>query len=91
MLRALKIDMQSYGAKHPDVAICLNNLATLFHSTNRTIKAEPLLRRARSIFIQSLGPEHPYSQSASTNYLAVLQSLGKSPTEIQALMASPDL
>lgn len=89
MLRALKIDMQNYGAKHPDVAICLNNLATLFHSTNRTTEAEPLLRQARSIFIQSLGTEHPYSREASANYLAVLQSLGKSPAEIQALMVPP--
>ena len=60
----------------------------LFKTTRKT-DAEPLLKRAHGIVIQSLKPEHPTAQSISANYLAVLQSLGKSPAEIQALMAPP--
>lgn len=86
---ALKIDEKCFGRTHLAVAIRLNNLAELLFKTTRKTDAEPLLKRAHGIVIQSLKPEHPTAQSISANYLAVLQSLGKSPAEIQALMAPP--
>lgn len=89
MHRALAIHEQTCGLNHPQVAMGLNNLAMLLHETNRSSRAEPLLRRALTIVIQNLGREHPIAQRASANYLLVLQSLGKSPAEIQALMAPP--
>lgn len=89
--KALKINEQSYDVSHPNVASVLNNLAALLYGTDRVDEAEPLMRRGRRIIVQRLGAEHPTAQRATTNYLLVLQSLGKSPAEIQALMASPDL
>ena len=48
MRRALDIYEQSFGKDHPDVAIPLNNLATLLQATNRLGEAEPLMAaRAR--------------------------------------------
>ncbi|MBC8117074.1 MAG: tetratricopeptide repeat protein, partial [Candidatus Saccharimonas sp.] len=57
--RALAIDEQSYGAKHPNVALRLTNLAQLLQATNRLAEAEPLMRRALAIDEQSYGAEHP--------------------------------
>jgi tetratricopeptide (TPR) repeat protein len=59
MRRALAIDEQSYGPKHPHVASDLNNLAQLLQDTNRLAEAEPLNRRALAINEQSSGAEHP--------------------------------
>ncbi len=46
MRRALDIDEKSFGPDHPNVAIDLNNLASLLQATNRLDEAEPLMRRA---------------------------------------------
>lgn len=89
MDRALAIDEAHYRSTHPMVAIRLNNLAVLLHETNRSSKAEPLLRRALAIVRQTLWAEHPTAQTVLENYLAVLESLGKSPAEIRALIAPP--
>ncbi|MBL8172498.1 MAG: tetratricopeptide repeat protein, partial [Acidobacteria bacterium] len=47
--RALKIDEQSFGPAHPNVATDLNNLAQLLQTTNHLAEAEPLIRRALKI------------------------------------------
>ena len=47
--RALELDEAIFGEHHPNVAVCLNNLATLLHDTNRPQEAEPLMRRALEI------------------------------------------
>ena len=49
------------------MAIRLNNLAALFYRTNRLAEAEPLMRRALSIFETSLGPDHPNTVRARNN------------------------
>ena len=59
MRRALAIDEASYGPDHPNVAIDLNNLASLLQATNRLGEAEPLMRRALAIDEASYGPDHP--------------------------------
>ena len=59
MRRALAIDEASYGPDHPNVAIDLNNLASLLWATNRLGEAEPLMRRALAIDEASYGPDHP--------------------------------
>jgi len=67
MRRALKIDEDSFGPDHPDVAIDLNNLAGLLKATNRLDQAEPLMRRALKIFEDSLGRDHPNTQTVRNN------------------------
>ena len=69
--RALKIDESSFGPDHPNVAIRLNNLATLLQDTNRLDKAEPLMRKALEIDESSFGPDHP-NVAIRLNNLAVL-------------------
>ena len=54
-----QVTVTSFGPDHPNVAIDLNNLATLFQATNRLSEAEPLYRRALAIDEASLGPDHP--------------------------------
>ncbi len=66
MRRALAIDEASYGPDHPDVAIHLNNLASLLQATNRLAEAEPMYRRALAIDEASYGPDHPNVATAST-------------------------
>ena len=59
------------------MAIDLNNLARLLQATNRLAEAEPSMRRAREIFADSLGPEHPRTKTVSGNYEALLAELGR--------------
>ncbi len=69
--RALKIDVASYGADHPVVAIDLNNLAGLLQLTNRVSEAELLYIRALKTTESYYGAEHP-SVATSLNNLATL-------------------
>ena len=52
MRRALFINEKHYGAKHFEVAACLDNLAKLLEATHCLAEAEPLMRRALAIVEQ---------------------------------------
>ena len=52
---ALAILERTEGPDHPQVATGLNNLASLLEATNRLSEAEPLYRRALSIYETSYG------------------------------------
>lgn len=90
--RALAIDESSYGAEHPNVAIRLNNLASLLHcfiasllqAKNRLEDAEPLMARAFVIFHASLGNEHPNTRTVMGNYQQLLQEMGLSEDDAQS-------
>lgn len=69
--RALSIKEKALGAEHPDVAVSLNNLATLYYTKNDYGHAEPLYQRALSIREKALGAEHP-AVATSLNQLATL-------------------
>ncbi len=84
MRRALAIDEASYGKDHPNVAIQLNNLASLLQATNRLAEAEPLMGRAFVIFWKSLGLDRPNTQTLRGIYITLLQAMGLSDPEIQA-------
>ena len=84
MRRALAIDEASYGNDHPKVAIRLNNLAGLLQATNRLAEAGPLMARCFTVFRQSLGLDHPNTQSVGGNYIALLQAMALPEPEIQA-------
>jgi len=77
-----------FGPNHPNVAVDLNNLAQLLQDTNRLAEAEPLMRRAMVIFIQSLGVEHPNTKTVRKNYTLLLQDMGRSEAEIERALAS---
>jgi len=79
MRRALALNEASYGTDHPLVAICLKNLATLLHNTNRRREAEELMRRHLKIFLlfaRSNGYEHPHWQAEVDNYLNLMRKMG---------------
>jgi hypothetical protein len=77
MRRALAIDEKSYGRDHPNVAIGLNNLASLLKATNRLTEAEPLMRRALAIFETSLGSDHPNTVIVRNNLAKLEAAPGK--------------
>jgi tetratricopeptide (TPR) repeat protein len=77
VLRALEIDEQSYGADHPNVAIGLNNLATLLHDTNRLAAAEPLMRRALLIDEETFGPDTPKVAGDLNNLAQLLKATNR--------------
>jgi hypothetical protein len=84
--RALAISEQSYGPDHPDVAIRLNYLAGLLHTTNRPGEAEPLYRHGVQILIEfqrRTGHEHPDFRVVRANYVDLLEALGKTPDQIE--------
>jgi tetratricopeptide (TPR) repeat protein len=72
--RALAIGDRCYGPDHPEVAIRLNNLASLFRDTNRPAEAEPLMRRALAIDEASSGPDHPDVAIRLNNLAQVLKA-----------------
>jgi tetratricopeptide (TPR) repeat protein len=84
MRRALEIDEKALGPDHPNVAICLSNLAVL-HSTNRLSEAEPLMRRAVTIYEKAYGADHPHL-AASLNNLADLLRVTNRLSEAEPLI-----
>jgi hypothetical protein len=84
--RALAIDEQSYGLDHPTVATHLNDLALLLRATNRLGEAEPLYRRSVQILIgfhRQTGHEHPNFRVILTNYLVLLEAMGRTQSQIE--------
>ena len=77
MRRALAIDEASHGPDHPNVAIRLNNLASLLRATNRLAEAEPLMRRALAIDEASYGPDHPNVAIRLNNLASLLQDTNR--------------
>ena len=75
--RALDIDEQTYGAKHPQVATALNNLAQLLKATNRLMEAEPLMRRALDINEQFYGAVHPDVATCLNNLAQLLEATNR--------------
>ncbi len=82
--RGLAIDEASYGARHPNIATGLNNLAELLRVTNRPTEAEPLYRRALQIDEASYGPTHP-KVAIRLNNLALLLRYTNYYTEAESL------
>ena len=73
MQRVVEIMEKSLGADHPNVAVSLNNLATLLKATNRLEEAEPLMQRALEIFGAALGTDHPSTKTVRDNYELLLR------------------
>ncbi len=74
--RALEINKQLLGEKHPECAVNLNNLAQLYDSMGDYANAEPLYRQALQIFKQALGEMHPHYASSLHNLAALYDSMG---------------
>lgn len=67
--RVLSIYERAFDAEHPEVAVALNNLATLYRKKSDFVRAEPMLLRALNIVDKRLGTDHPL-------FATVLNNLG---------------
>jgi tetratricopeptide (TPR) repeat protein len=89
--RALAIDEATFGPDHPEVAADLGNLAQLLQATDRLAEAESLMRRVLTIFIdfeRETGHRQPYHEALFGNFARLLTAMGRSETEIKAVIAS---
>ena len=73
-------------AERPDVAISLNNLASLYYAQGQYAKAELLYRRALAIHEKAVGAEHPNVATCLENYAFLLRNMGR-PEEAAPLEA----
>lgn len=58
---ALSLRQSLLGEDHPDVAISLYNLASLYDNQFRFKEAEKLFKASLLLFQKTLGPEHPHT------------------------------
>jgi hypothetical protein len=70
-MKAYKVTTKTVGPDHPDVALCLNNLADIYKAVGRYAEAELLYNRSLAIMEKALGSKHP-DVAASLNHLAEL-------------------
>ncbi len=61
----------------PDVALSLNNLASLYDKQGRYADAEPLYKRSLAIWEKALGPDHPNVATALTNLAELYTNQGR--------------
>ncbi|MEA2604103.1 MAG: hypothetical protein QOF89_5095 [Acidobacteriota bacterium] len=74
--RSLAIE-EAINPKSSEIAVCLNNLASLLQATNRLAEAEPLMRRVVESMEASLGPNHPNIATALNNLASLLQATNR--------------
>jgi len=86
MRRALEIDKSTFGMDHLEVAFDLYNLAELLRAMKRFEEAELLMRKAYVIVFKNLGGDHPKTQIIKLGYNFVLQEMGNSEAEIEAII-----
>jgi len=74
---ALEIAERTRGAEHPDTATCLTNLATVLGMRKQLSSAEPLYRRALTIWEKSLPQGDPRIRLAIENLAVLYTRWGK--------------
>jgi hypothetical protein len=60
-------------------------LAVLYKSQGRLTEAEPLYRRALSIFKGTFAAMHPHARSCEANYERLVAAMGSSRAEIESI------
>ena len=65
------------------ISYAANQLALFLLQDALHAEAEPLMRRAFLIFMQSLSIQHPNTQTVLNNYKALLQAIGRSAGDIR--------
>ncbi len=80
------------GPFHPDLANTLNNLAVVYETVDRPADAERCYRRAYSIAMTSLEPDHPFVATSEQNLRDFCSASGIAfdpPTPMPAIEPSP--
>jgi hypothetical protein len=70
---------------HPDVLLCQNNLAAVYHALGREAEAEMLLQRNLEAARRMFGPGNPHTLIAQNNLAMVYEAQGKR-AEAEALL-----
>ncbi len=74
--RALTISEKAFGPDHPDVVVHLNNLAEFYCAWGKYAEAEPLYKRALTIFNETL-PSHPDVSMLLNNLAEIYHPWGR--------------
>ncbi|CAN0549267.1 unnamed protein product, partial [Ectocarpus sp. 8 AP-2014] len=72
-VRAIAIGEKTLGPEHPDLAVCLDNLAGLLYEQGKYDEADPLYLRAIEIGEKTLGPDHPDLATRLNNRAGLLE------------------
>jgi tetratricopeptide (TPR) repeat protein len=75
--RALAILEKARGPDHPDVALSLNNLASLYVAQGRYADAEPLYKRSLAVKEKVFGPDHPDVATVLNNLAELYRAQGR--------------
>ena len=75
--QALRIQVQSLGIDHPNVATSLNNLANLVKRTGDYARASLLYERALRVAEAKLGPTHPFTALVLANFASTEWDAGR--------------
>jgi hypothetical protein len=86
--RAARIQEETLGPLHPDLANTLNNLAIVSENTGRSGEAETLYRRAAAIAAAALPPDHPMVVASRQNLEDFCRARGLS-IEVPAALITP--
>jgi hypothetical protein len=81
-IQALQISAAALGQDHPTVGICLGDLASLRLAQGTFTDVEAMLLQALSMFVNSVGAEHPYTTETFNrlgNFVATVQAAGQAP------------
>ena len=65
--RPLAVDIATFGAQHPKVAVDWNNLGVAWRNKGEYDKAIGYYEQALAVFSNKLGPDHPSTKTAQAN------------------------
>jgi len=82
---ALKVAIQASGDESLDAALAYANMAEAHRVLGRLDRAEPLFRKARTIYEKQLGPDHPRVSSVLTQEGLIALQQNKLATAEQTL------
>jgi len=80
------------GPFHPDLVNTLNNLAVVYETIDQPADAERCYRRAYSIAMTSLAPDHPFVATSEKNFKDFCDSRGipfEPPTPVPGVESAP--
>ena len=65
------------GQDHPDIALCLNNLAGIYREQGRSREAEELYRQSLAIWEQQLGTDNRNVATSLNNLAGLCEDQGR--------------
>jgi hypothetical protein len=77
LVDAARLQEQSLGPAHPDLANTLNNLGVVYERIGRTDDAEASYRRAYTIARETLTPDHPFVATSAENLREFCETNGR--------------